>query len=30
MLFGVEKSGMFLEHLKALDQSDYERSARAP
>ena len=24
MLFGVEKSGMFLEHLKALDQSDYE------
>ena len=24
MLFGVEKSGMFLDHLKALDQSDYE------
>ncbi|MCY3956667.1 MAG: hypothetical protein OXG65_00030 [Chloroflexi bacterium] len=24
MLFGVEKSGMFLEHLKALDQSDFE------
>ena len=24
LLFGVEKSGMFLEHLKALDQSDYE------
>ena len=24
MLFGVEKSGMFLEHLKALDQSDHE------
>ena len=24
MLFGVEKSGMFLEHLKALDQSDHD------
>ena len=23
LLFGVEKSGMFLEHLKALDQSDH-------
>ena len=24
LLIGVEKSGMFLEHLKALDQSDHE------
>ena len=24
MLFGVEKSGMFLEHLKALDRSDHD------
>ena len=24
MLFGVEKSGMFLDHLRALDQSDHE------
>lgn len=24
LLFGVEKSGMFLDHLKALDQSDHE------
>ena len=24
LLFGVEKSGMFLEHLKALDQSDHD------
>ena len=24
MLFGVEKSGMFLDHLKALDESDHD------
>ena len=28
LLFGVEKSGMFLDHLTALDQSDQRRTSR--